>query len=113
LIGKCGEYHFNCPLDQQFLNFAGIKAAALLKQLALGKGDGEILEWIRKNSSTKPHPAAIDQWSAHQESRAPSSVGSQQYVTETLAKLNKDRDDVSTWFELLDLDDYVSFGGKG
>jgi hypothetical protein len=25
----------------------------------------------------------------------------------------KDRDDVRTYFELLDLDDYLSFGGKG
>jgi hypothetical protein len=113
IVGKVGEYHFDCPLDQQFLTFAGIKATALKKQLALGKGDSEILAWIQKNSSTKPTPAAIAQWSAYQESRGPANVGSQQYFTETLAKLSKNRDDIATWSELLDLDDYVSFGGKG
>ena len=25
---------------------------------------------------------------------------------------NKNREDVKTWFDLLDLDDHVSFGGK-
>ena len=30
-----------------------------------------------------------------------------------LAKLAPKRTDIVTWFDLLDLDDYVSFGGKG
>ena len=54
LIGKNGEYHFDCPLDQHILKFAGIKATDLKKQLALGKGDEEILQWINANSKTKP-----------------------------------------------------------
>ena len=28
------------------------------------------------------------------------------------AQFNKTREDVKTWFDLLDLDDYVTFGGK-
>ena len=31
IAGKAGEYHFNCPLDQRFLRFAGIDAAAIEK----------------------------------------------------------------------------------
>src|SRR5579872_972605 len=53
IAGKNGEYHYNCPLDQHFVKFTGIDAAALKKQLATGKGDGEILEWIRKNAKHK------------------------------------------------------------
>ena len=36
LASKNGEFHYDCPLDAHFLNFAGIKAAALKKQLTAG-----------------------------------------------------------------------------
>ena len=32
--GKHGEYHYNCPMDERFLNFVGVSADALKKQLA-------------------------------------------------------------------------------
>src|SRR5207247_4969979 len=41
LAGKQGEYHFNCPLDQRFLNFTGIDPKQLLAELKKGKGDSE------------------------------------------------------------------------
>ena len=53
LIGKNGEYHYACPLDQRLLEFAGIDAEALKKELAAGKGDGEILEWFQSNAKPK------------------------------------------------------------
>src|SRR5258708_33155881 len=51
--GKNGEYHFNCPMDQRFADLVGIDAEALKQELAAGKGDGEILEWIEKNAKNK------------------------------------------------------------
>ena len=54
IAGKKGEYFFACPLDQRFLEFAGINPEALKKQLAAGKSDGEILAWIRKHAKNKP-----------------------------------------------------------
>jgi len=112
LAGKNGEYHFACPLDQRLLEFAGIKADDLKKQLALGKSDGEILKWITATSKTKPQPWEIAQWSALAEQRGATDVESREFFTELLAKLSNERDDVNGWFDLLDLDDYVSFGGK-
>src|SRR5258705_11017459 len=53
LAGKHGEYHFNCPLDQRFLSFAGIDPKKLLTELKKGKGDGEILDWIQAGSKHK------------------------------------------------------------
>src|SRR5205809_8026242 len=63
LAGKNGEYKYACPLDENWFNFAGIKPAALTIQLATGKGDGEILVWIAKRSTTKPQPWQIAAWS--------------------------------------------------
>jgi hypothetical protein len=112
IAGKQGEYHFNCPLDQRFVEFAGIDPEALKAELAAGKGDGEILNWINANSGTKPRPWEIANWSAYQDARGPADAESREFFDESLAKLNKTREDILTWFDLLDLDDYVSFGGK-
>ncbi|MDB6112741.1 MAG: hypothetical protein JWR69_4491, partial [Pedosphaera sp.] len=110
--GKNGEYHYNCPLDQHFVKFAGIDPAALKKQLAAGKGDGEILEWIEKTSKTKPAAFEIKAWSNFVAARVPMDIESRAYVNELQSKVAPKREDVATWFDLLDVDDYVTFGGK-
>jgi len=112
LAGTNGEYSFDCPLDQHFLRFAGIKAAELKKQIALGKGDEDILKWINQHSKTKPAAWEIVQWSAHQEQRVAGDLETRKYFNTYLERLSRTRDDIFTWFDVLDLDDYVSFGGK-
>jgi hypothetical protein len=112
IAGKNGEYHFACPLDQRFFEFVGIKADDLKKQLASGKGDGEILEWVTAHSRNKREPWEVAQWSALQEQRGPADLESREYFNRILAKLSKKREDIVSWFDLLDLDDHVSFGGK-
>jgi hypothetical protein len=112
LAGKVGEYHYDCPLDKRFLTFVGIDAGALKKQLAAGKGDTEVLAWIQKNAKHKRTEPEIVAWSAYQEQRAPADTESREYFQGTHAKLAPKREDIATWFDLLDLDDYASFGGK-
>jgi hypothetical protein len=112
IAGTNGEYHYNCPLDEHFLKFVGVNPDSLLEQLKAGKGDGEVLEWITAHSVNKPDELQIKAWSAWQESRVPSSVETREYMHETQKKLAPNRVDIAGWFDLLDVDDYVSFGGK-
>jgi hypothetical protein len=112
LAGKAGEYKFACPLDQRFLDFAGIQPAALKQQLAKGKGDGEILAWVTKHSKTRPSAAQIVQWSAWQEQRVPMDPEAREFFNEIQLRAGPKREDIATWFDLLDLDDHVSFGGQ-
>jgi hypothetical protein len=120
LLDKCratiarqaGEYHFNCPLDQQFLSFAGIDPMQLKKQAAGGKGDGEMLDWIHAHAKKKRSPVEIAAWSAAQEQRGPADVDTRKFFNDIHAKMAPKRADVSTWFDLLDVDDFVTFGGK-
>ncbi len=112
LAGKHGEYIYACPLDQRFLEFAGISAEALKKQLAAGKGDGEILEWIEKSARHERTEPEIAAWSEFAERRVPGDTESRQFFDQLHQKAAPKREDVRTWFELLDVDDYVSFGGK-
>jgi hypothetical protein len=112
IAGKHGEYNYACPLDERFLEFAGISADALKKQLEEGNGDGEILEWVQKNAKHKRTEAEIEAWSEVAEQRVPGDPESRDYFNELHKKAAPKREDVRTWFDLLDVDDYVSFGGK-
>jgi len=112
LAGKNGEYNYACPSDQRFLDFVGIDPEALKKQLASGAGDGEILDWIQKNANMKRSDSEIAAWSAYSEQRVPSDTESREFFQGIHAKVAPKREDIATWFDLLDLDDYTSFGGK-
>ena len=112
IAGKNGEYHYNCPIDQRLLSFLGIDAEALKKELATGKADGEILEWIQKNAKHQRSDAEIVAWSAQAEQRAPSDVESREYFHNLHRTVAPKREDIANWFDMLDVDDYVSYGGK-
>jgi hypothetical protein len=113
LVGKNGEYHYNCPLDQHIVNFAGIDPKKLLAELKTGKGDGEILEWITANSKAKRTAWEIQQWSDYHDRRGPDSdAETMQFFAGYVARLTQTREDIRTWADVLELDDYCSFGGK-
>jgi hypothetical protein len=112
IAGKNGEYHFACPLDQRLLEFIGIDPEALKKELAAGRSDTEVLAWIQKNAKHQHSELEIHTWSAFQEQRVPGDVESREFFHGVHAKIAPKREDIMTWFDLLDLDDYVSFGGK-
>jgi hypothetical protein len=110
--GKAGEYNYPGPLDKRFLDFVKIDPDALYAEVQTGKGDGEILEWINQNAGHQPAPWEITQWSAHNEARAADSVQAKERVLNAIKKLAPNRSDILTGFDLLELDDYISFGGK-
>jgi hypothetical protein len=112
LAGKQGEYKYACPLDQRLLEFAGIDPEALKQQLAAGKSDGEILEWILATRRNHHTDAEIARWSTYQDQRVPSDPDSREFFNGLHARIAPKREDIATWFDLLDADDFVSFGGK-
>jgi hypothetical protein len=110
---KQGEFHYNCPIDQHFLNFTGIDPEALMVEIKTGKGDGEILEWIQTNAKNKHTPWEIEQWSGYHDKRGPDSDAETiLFFAERVGSFSKTREDIKAWFDLLDLDDLVTFGGK-
>lgn len=113
LAGKSGEYKYNSPTDHRLVQFLDFDPDALLKELATGKGDGEILEWVQAHSRTPRSPWEIEAWSAFMEKRGPDSdAETLAFFAEILGKSSKTRADIKTWFEAGELDDYVSFGGE-
>jgi len=113
LAGTSAEFKYNNPADHHWFRFAGITPEALKAELASGKGDGEILAWIQEQATNQRSPWEIQQWSAYFSERGPDSdVETLEMFADRMSTLNRSREDVKTWFDLLDLDDYVTFGGK-
>ncbi len=113
IAGKNGEYNYNCPLDQHLVNFLGFDAEALREQLAAGKSDGEIIEWLKANSKHERTPWEIEQWSEFQQRRGPESdAETLGMFSEKVGSFSQTREDIKTWADLLDLDDFVTFGGR-
>lgn len=113
ITSKNGPYHYACPIDQRFLQFAGIDADELKAEVAKGKGDGEILQWIEANAKNKPEPWDIEQWSSFRERSVPADNESREFVSSSIKDAGlAHREDLGTWFDWLDADDFASYGGK-
>lgn len=113
LAGKSGGYHYACPLDQRFFQFAGIDADQLKAEVAKGLSDSEILAWIQANSTRKAGPWEIDQWTAYVDQYGPADNGTREYFNGLVASGGgTEREDIRGFFDLLDVDDFTSFGGK-
>jgi hypothetical protein len=110
LAGLNGEYHYNCPLDQRFLEYVGIDAEAL--KTVLPHSDTEVLAWINANAKHPRTAPEIAAWSAWQEQRSPDNPEGREYFNGLHQALAPTRTDIVNWFDVLDVDDFVSYGGK-
>ncbi len=109
--GKNAGYHFNCPMDRNFFEFTGIDHETMLAEIKTGKSDTDMLAWVRAN--TKRLPSEIFAWSQWVEQHGPGGAGGHEWIAETIKANAGDRDDIRSFADLLDFDDYVSYGGKG
>ena len=111
--GKNGAYVWEAMMDRHFFDFTGIDAHAFLDAVKTGKSDGEMLAWVTEQSRAKRAPCEIVQWSCWLEALGPGDAEGHAWLAERINSYGPNREDVHTYFEHLDLDDYVSFGGIG
>ena len=91
----------------------GLDHESLKQELAKGGGDCDVLAWVQENATFKRERWEILAWSEWFTKRTPDSDAETiSEFAQMVAKLSKEREDVYTWFDLLDLDDYCSFGGR-
>jgi hypothetical protein len=110
--GKLGEFIYPCPLDKRFFAFTGIDPDAFLAAVKSGKGDVEMLAWVNEHTKPQRTPWEIEAWSSWLENLGPGDVKRHAGISEDIARLSPGRDDIRTNFDRLDLDDYISFGGR-
>jgi hypothetical protein len=109
---KLGEFIYPCPLDKRFFAFTGIDPDAFLAAVKSGKGDVEMLAWVNEHAKPARTPWEIEAWSSWLENLGPGDVKRHAGISEDIARLSPGRDDIRTNFDRLDLDDYISFGGR-
>lgn len=110
LAGKGADYHYNCPLDQLLFAFTGINHETMLAQIKTGKTDTEILAWLNETSKRQPYEVAV--WSAWLELRGPGGADGHEWAASVIRGNKSERDDIHSFADILDFDDYHSYGGK-
>jgi hypothetical protein len=110
--GKNGDFHYNCPVDQRFFSYTGIDPEAFMVEVKAGKSDGELLAYVQANTQPKRHVSEIATWTKWMEELAVFNPDTRAFFNDVHRKNAPKRDDIGTWFDWLELDDYVSFGGK-
>ena len=115
LAGTVGEYHYACPLDRRFpIDFAGKvdpdarsrprpPRAAAITNCSSGSG--------RTPNTSAPNPKSPPGAPMRITARPTMSTDASSSANSTRPRIQK-REDIATWFDVLDLDDYVTFGGK-
>ncbi len=110
--GRLGDYHYPCPFDARFFAFTGLTAEAFLAEVKTGKSDGELLAYVQASARPTRHPAEIAAWSRWMDELTPTAPDKRAFFNEVHAKNAPHREDIATWFDWLELDDFVTFGGK-
>ncbi len=105
--GTIGEYHYNCPMDQALFTEFGIdgkKLAAVVSDVAKNAGHAPSIEAYVKPLVQKKTQLELERFNRDTLGRKP--TGDSLAGFETLrAKVAPDRTDVTTWPDLLDLDE--------
>ncbi|MGC2404970.1 MAG: DUF5069 domain-containing protein [Candidatus Cybelea sp.] len=101
--GNIGEYHYNCPMDQAVLGFLGINHERLLDAIHNANGDVEIEAFTRPFIEGKSRDE-LERWNREWLSHEPEGESRNAFLN-LRAQIAPDRTDVTTWPDLLDLDE--------
>ena len=106
LAGTAGEYHFNCPLDNQFLGFTGIDAEQFKTFVATGATDAEVAAWIVQHSKIKERPEIVA-WNNKLRATRPCDmpIELQQFLEDYIPKVVPKNRPVYVWFDVYDLEE--------
>jgi hypothetical protein len=113
IAGKLGEYHYDCPLDNQLFGFKGINGAQFKNAVASAKSYEDVAAWLQANGTRKT-AQEITAWSDKVEALKLKDVPTIQApdhkkeVFQSCEKLGLDFNS-ATLFEWLEADDEASF----
>jgi hypothetical protein len=105
LTGTTGEYNYDCPMDNGLFAFLGIDGASFLDAVKNAKDDAGVVSYLGPIVAKKS-AADIDAFNKEFVSHKPepNSEG-EAYFLNLRNTVAPDRTDVTTWADLLDLDE--------
>jgi Domain of unknown function (DUF5069) len=106
LVGRQGEYHSNCPLDQTWLKFAEIDYNAYRSFVATGATDDEVAAWIGEHAKKRSR-AEVVVWNNHQRDLRLSDLSPelQEYMEDTIASVVPRNRVVRRFFDVYDFEE--------
>lgn len=108
LAGKVGEYHYDCPLDNQLFSFKGVTGEQFKAAVKAAKHYEDVGIWLLANG-VKKTPPEIKTWSDDQEGDSMmNNPVKRAYFVEACEKLGL-KPDKTTTFDWLEADDRASF----
>lgn len=104
LCGTLGEYIYPCPMDQRLLNFAGIPAEQFTDAVKRTSSDANLAEWFHKTA--KPHSEAeLEEFNQMMLTHGPDTPEKQASFKKTRDIIDSSRTDITSWADLLDLEE--------
>jgi hypothetical protein len=108
LAGTLGEYHYDCPLDNQLFSFKGITGDQFTAAVKAAKNYDEVGIWLLANGTAKSAPE-IEDWSDDQEGDSLMKIPEKRdHFIESCHRLGLNPDKTTT-FDWLEADDRFSF----
>lgn len=106
LAGKNGEYHFDCPLDNQFLGFTGIKADDFKAFVATGATDAEVAAWLEQHSRLKER-REISAWNNKMRALRPCDLPAelQEFLEGYIPRFIRKNRPVYVWLDVYDIEE--------
>ena len=103
--GLNGEYNYDCPMDKGVFDFLGLDGSALLGVIKSAQSESEIEAYV-KPFVAKKSPQELEQFNETFLSHGPQpGSDGEKYFLNMRTEVAPDRTDVSTWPDLLDLDE--------
>lgn len=103
--GTIGDYNYDCPMDKHLFEFLGIDGGELLDVIKSAGSDAEISDFVAPYVHAKDD-AEIEtfnrEWLAHAPEKGSRA---EEAFLKMRAEIAPDRTDVTTWPDLLDLDE--------
>ena len=108
LSGTAGEYHFDCPVDNQLFKFKGVTGAEVKHLLASRASDAQIAAWLDAHGTPKT-ATEVKTWSDAVEGTYPVENAEQRdWFAGECARLGL-KPERTTLFDYLEADDRASF----
>lgn len=106
IAGTNAEYHFDCPLDNQFLGFAEIKAEDFKNFVATGADDEAVAAWIQKNAKPRDRQEII-KWNNKLRYTRPCDmpIELQEFLEGYIPKYIPAGKIVNNWFDVYDIEE--------
>ncbi|MDQ6941976.1 MAG: DUF5069 domain-containing protein [Candidatus Eremiobacteraeota bacterium] len=103
--GLNGEYNYDCPMDKGIFDFLGLDGNALLDVIKGAQSESEIEAYV-KPFADKKSPQEREQFNETFLSHGPQAGSdAEKYFLGLRNDVAPDRTDVTTWPDLLDLDE--------